>query len=162
QFSVRLDTLMAGLFHSWSRPALMVLAAALWVSSLAHAQPAAPRPPDKYKAIIRYRIIAPRDPHVALYDELIAHLKGLHFEFIPALPPPGARNTDREDQTKDRLTGLVPSGKAFDILQNPSVASVMLIPEKFAVPDDLRKPVRVRIELASSLSDDRQRELWEQ
>src|SRR2546423_5494092 len=93
-------------------------------AALARPQPAAPKPPDKFKALIRYRIIAPRDVHVAMYDALIADLKRLDFEFIPPLAT--RPKTDREDPSKDRLTGLVPSSKAPFILRNPHVAGLIL------------------------------------
>src|SRR5439155_13824179 len=84
-------------------------------AALAQPQPAMPKPPDKFRALIRYRIIAPRDVHVAMYDALIADLNKLDFEFIPL----GARpRTDREDPSKDRIAGLVPSSKALLILRN--------------------------------------------
>lgn len=136
-----------------------ILVAAVLAAS-AVAQPAAPKPPDKFRALIRYRIIAPRDLHVRLYDEMIDHLKGLGFEFTPPLEK--HPRTDREDPTKDRLAGLISSSKALDILQSPSIASVLLIPEKMALPDAPEKTVRVKIELTSGLASDRQRELADQ
>src|SRR5439155_6517061 len=114
---------------------VVLLASSLSASAaLAQPQPAAPKPPDKFKALIRYRILAPRDVHVAMYDALIADLKKLDFEFIPPL---GARpRTDREDPSKDRIAGLVPSSKALLILRNPHVAGLILLPEKLELPDD--------------------------
>src|SRR5262245_35128546 len=138
---------------------LPVLSLLLCVGA-AQAQPALPKPPDKYKALIRYRIIAPRDPHVAMYDALIAHLKGLGFEFIPPLEK--HRKTDREDPSKDRLVGLVPSSKALAMLNNPNVAGLVLMPEKLELPEDPDAPLRVRLELTSGLTPDRQRELADQ
>src|SRR5919108_2183573 len=97
--------------------ALVLLVCSLSAGAgFAQPQPAMPKPPEKFKALVRYRIIAPRDAHVAMYDALIADLKKLDFEFIPPLA--GRPKTDREDQSKDRLTGLVPSSKAQWILRN--------------------------------------------
>src|SRR5690349_2421876 len=109
---------------------LMCLCGLLSSMAAAAAQdsPAAPKPPDKFKALLRYRIIAPRDPHVAMYDALIAELKRLDFEFIPPLAE--RRKTDREDATKDRLVGLVPSAKALALTRIPNVVGVLLVPEK--------------------------------
>src|SRR5206468_1632899 len=87
-------------------------------------------------------------------------LKKLDFEFVPPLA--AHRKTDREDQSKDRLTGLVPSSKALLILRNRHVAGLILIPEKLEVPDDPDAPLRVRFELTSGMTPERQRELADQ
>jgi hypothetical protein len=124
-----------------------------------HGQPAAPPPPEKFRAILRYEINAPRDAHVVLYDRLIAHLKSLSFSFIPPLDehPP----TDREDPTKNHLAGLVPSAKALEILDNASVASLLLVPPSLKQPFG-EQPVGIRLELGGRYSPARQRELGDQ
>jgi hypothetical protein len=127
----------------------------------AQGRPKQPRPPDKYRVVLRYDIPAPRDPHVAQYDAMIEHLQKLDFEFDPPLDK--RPETDREDRSKNRMKGIIAPAKALRLLDNLSIASVLLIPDDLklddAAPD---QPAYVRIELVSGLATDRQRELYEQ
>ncbi len=134
----------------------------LFVAAPAAAQrPKQPKPPDRYNVILRYDIPAPRDPHVAQYDAMIEQLDKLGFQFDPPL---AARpEADREDRSKNRMKGAIAPEKALRLLDNASVASVMLIPDDLKLDDaPAEQPVYVRLELASGLSTDRQRELFEQ
>lgn len=124
------------------------------------AQPARPAPPEKQKVLLRYQIVAPRDLHVVLYDALIEHLKDLEFNFNPPLDT--RPDTDREDPTKNRLEGIVPTRNLLKILRNPNVASLLVLPEKYKAPDDANEAVRVRLELASGFQATAQRELARQ
>lgn len=128
----------------------------------AQSLPPQPPPPKQFRAVVRYDIVAPRDTHVRLYDELVADLRELGFTFEPPLEkrPP----TDREDPTKNLFVGTIEPGKALRILQEQTIASLLLIPEDgaFKLPDDPAEPVHVRLQLAGSLALDRQRELSEQ
>jgi hypothetical protein len=123
--------------------------------------PKQPRPPAKYRALLRYDIPTPRDPHVAQYDAMIDFLKRLGFEFDPPLDQ--RPETDREDRSKNRMKGWIAPARALQLLDNVSIASVMLIPNDFklddAAPD---QPVWIRLQLPSGLATDRQRELYEQ
>src|SRR5262245_41571111 len=125
-----------------------------------HAQPASPPKPAKYQTMLRYRITAARDQHIMLYDALIDHLKSLGFEFDPPLAK--RPRTDREDPTKNMIKGTVSAANAGKILDNFNVASLLLIPDGFRLPEDPKQLVRLRIELTNGLPPDRQRELSEQ
>lgn len=122
-------------------------------------RPAQPPAPARYRVLIRYHIIAPRDPHVLLYDALVEHLKSLDFAFIPPLEE--HPKTDREDQGKNMLEGTIDAGKVRAILQNPSVAGLLLAPPDFKMPDG-NQPVGVRLDLVDGLPLDRQRLLADQ
>ena len=124
------------------------------------AQPARPAPPAKYKVLLRYDIIAPRDEHVIQYDSLIEHLKSQAFEFDPPLEK--RPRTDREDPTKNRMVGLVPSGKLLSLLRHPSVGALLVMPVDYKLPEDANQPVRVKLELASNLHPAAQKELANQ
>jgi hypothetical protein len=102
-------------------------------------------------------IDAPRDQHVAQYDSLVRHLTKLGFEFEPPLEdrPP----TDREDPTKDSLTGLVPAAKVLKILDSPFAASVLLSRPDFKKPDKVEAPVRVQLDLLSGYGPAQQQTL---
>lgn len=148
------------------RLAIVVLGVLVTGGAFLVAQPSsAPLPPQpprpkKFAVTLRYRILAPRDQHVAQYDALIAHLKKIDFEFVPPLDE--HPDTDREDPFKNSLQGNISADNAYRLLDNPSVAAVLLVPEGFKLPDDLDQPVRVRLDLTPGLSTDRQRELAEQ
>jgi hypothetical protein len=131
----------------------------IWCAPVA-GQPIRPVPPEKYQILLRYRIHAARDQHVALYDALIAHLKKLDFEFQPPLAE--HPRTDREDGTKNRLTGIISSARIHNLFENPNVASALLFPVNFTKPAEANQPVRVRLELASGYSFLAQRELSDQ
>jgi len=129
----------------------------LGVGGIAHAQVPGPPPPAKYRAAVRYRILAARDIHVAQYDAMIKHLEGLDFEFNPPLED--LPETNREDRSVNQLTGVVPSAKALLMLQNPSVASIMLIPQDFKLPPE---EVHVRLQLNETVGAASQFELYQQ
>ena len=69
----------------FARRALSVCLLLLVAVSVGRAQVLGPKPPGKYRATVRYSILAPRDIHVAQYDSLIQHLQKLNFEFDPPL-----------------------------------------------------------------------------
>jgi hypothetical protein len=138
--------------------------------------PTQPAVSPKYRAILRYHIAAPRDQHVLQYDAMIEHLAGLGFQFDPPL---GKRpETDREDRSKNRMKGTIEPEKARPkdaaaltpeqwrvkyirrLLDNVSIASLMLLPEGFKLEEG--QPAYVRLELPSGLATNRQRELFEQ
>ena len=126
----------------------------------APAQPAAPPPPSHYQVALRYRIIAARDQHVILYDRLVAHLRGLNFEFQPPLDQ--RPETDRIDPSKNEFRGRLAAAHVAKLRDNPQVAGLLLVPDGFKLPDAPEHPVRVRLELTGGLPMDRQRELAEQ
>src|SRR5262245_15596464 len=126
----------------------------------APAQPAAPPSPTHYQVTLRYRIVAPRDQHVLVYDKLVEHCQKLKFEFDPPLSerPP----TDRIDPNKNEFRGRLAAANVPRLRDNPNVAGVLLAPDGFKLPEEADKPVRVRLEIVGGLPADRQRELAEQ
>jgi len=115
--------------------------------------------PTAYQVKLRYDINAPRDLHIVLYDALIAHLKSLDFDFTPPLNEHPRQN--RENPYKNDLSGVVAGDKALAILKNPSVASLLLVPEGFVLPAG-DQPVQVRVQLPGGFPLPRQRELRNQ
>jgi len=124
------------------------------------AQPAAPPPPARYRASVRYDLPSPRDQHVSHYDALVEQLKQLHFEFIPALDD--LPETDREDPTKNAITGILPSASVRPLLRYPDVGAMLLMPLDYKLPANAAMPVPVRLELASGFGLQRQRALADQ
>lgn len=131
--------------------------------TIVRAQPPAPPPPEKYKVTLRYYIPSPRDEHVAVYDAMIRQLQKIGFEFDPPLEK--HPDTDREDRTKNELTGYIASAKKLHLFDPLPVRSAVLIPfapDEFKLPKGGDEPVTVRLELAGNLTADRQRELSNQ
>src|SRR6266480_4688239 len=95
--------------------------------------PKQPAMPAKYRAILRYHIPAPRDQHVMQYDAMVERLEQLGFEFDPPLAK--RPDTDREDRSKNRMEGFIAPDNARRILENRSIASLMLLPEDFKLDD---------------------------
>lgn len=122
--------------------------------------PAAPPPPERYKATLRYEIVAARDIHVERFDALLDHLERLGFVFD--IPREKMDPTDREDPGKNTLKGILPSKSLAKVLKNSAVASLLLIPEKIDLPAEGDALVRVRLEIAGGLAPSRQLELVEQ
>jgi hypothetical protein len=123
--------------------------------------PKQPKPPAKFRVVLRYDIPAPRDQHVAQYDAMVDHLDKIGFEFDPPLEK--RPDTDREDRSKNRMKGFIVPDKILRILDSPSIASVRIVPDDVKLDEaPPEQPVFVRIELASGLATDRQRELFEQ
>jgi hypothetical protein len=134
--------------------------------SAAAQQPPQPPRPDKYLAIIRYHIPSPRDQHVAYYREMMVHLKSLGIDISPTLRELEKElnvkieikelpASDEEDRGKNILKAYLPGDKALKALLNPSVATMLLVPENFALPEDGSKFVKVRLELASGFTGER-------
>jgi hypothetical protein len=139
---------------------LLVVFSTLEIKAQPALRPAAAAPPAKYKVQVRYHINAPRDQHVAQFNALVAHLERLGFEFVPPLnelPP-----TLPADPMQDVLSGLVPSANALKLLDHPTVASVLLLPPDYKLPEDGDRPVRVQLELRSGYSREQQLRLLEQ
>jgi hypothetical protein len=109
---------------------------------------------------LRYELPSPRDQHVRHYDALIAYLQSVPFEFVPPLEELPA--TDREDPTKNVLTGLVRSANVPKLLAYGDIASVLLTPVDYKLPEDPATRVKVRLELTSGLGTPRQRDLADQ
>src|SRR5262249_25121287 len=110
------------------------------------AQPPEPPRPTKYSVKLRYYIPSPRDQHVAHYDAMIRHLTAINFEFIPPLEELPEEN--REDRSKNYITGAIDAANARKILNSAAVQSIQLIPlapTEFKLPDGGNDPVLVRL-----------------
>ncbi|HEX3315133.1 MAG TPA: hypothetical protein VHR72_09605, partial [Gemmataceae bacterium] len=101
-----------------------------------------------------------RNPHVAAFDRMIAHLKAMKYEFDPPLAD--RPETDREDSTKNYMKGLLPSDQVRQLMADESVANILLVPEGYKLPDDPAVPVRVRLDIAGGLQPEEQKTLVDQ
>src|SRR5262245_52848175 len=146
-------------------PSRLVLGIKTWLIALllatlggapARAEVAAPKPPAEYKAVVRYRIQAARNERVAQFFEMTRFLESLGFK------KDAGPDNEPEDTNLTRVTGTISSAKAAQLLQEPHVRAVLLIPTDFEVPADPDKPVKVRLELERVLSPERQALLEDQ
>jgi hypothetical protein len=122
--------------------------------------PAAPPPPAYYQAEVRYRIPSAREQHVALFRDLVAHLERAGFQFLPPLAelPP----TLPADPTQDVLTGRVPAARVPQLTAHPAVASVLLLPPDYRLPDNPEQLVPVQLELRAGYPTAQQRQVRQQ
>jgi hypothetical protein len=105
---------------------------------------------------LRYRIVAPTLQRVARFDRLVHYLESIGFHKDPGAP------TEAEDIAEARMRGQIPVERARQVLEEPAVRSVLIMPLAWRPPEDLKQPVKVRLELAGGLPPDRQRLLEEQ
>jgi hypothetical protein len=113
------------------------------------AQVIAPPPPAEYDAIIRYRIRADRNERIRQFLELTRFLASAGFQREPT------ETDDALDPNAERFHGKLPSSAVRQILTDPRVRSVLLVPAGYHLPEgEVRVPVR--IELASGLPRERQ------
>jgi hypothetical protein len=124
------------------------------LTAAALAQDAAPREQATVKVQLRYSIIAQRDQHVAFYKQMIDHLEKTGFVFEPIHPR--FPHTDFADPGKNMLSGSIARTRALELLRDPSVSSLLIMPPDFTLPEDLAAPIRVRLELSGGLPAARQ------
>src|SRR5687768_13288914 len=112
-------------------PALLVLTLFLGLgSSPMWAAYPAPAPPKEYKVLLRYRIRANRNERLAQYFVLTRYL-----ESIGVRRDPGPE-TEPEDPDQTRMTGTIASDQARNLLRDPHVRSLVLIPTGYELPAD--------------------------
>ena len=127
------------------------------VPGLAQMPPASPQP-ARFDVALRYRITSARDQHVAAYDAMVEHLRASGFEFVPPLED--LPETDREDRTKNLLTGTIGARDFLKLLADPHVETLLLTrPELRKAPPAAAQRVKVRLELKGGFPPSRQREL---
>jgi len=130
------------------------------IPAFAQPRPASPPSPAKYMVTIRYQIPSARNLHVMAYDKLVADLRNIQFAFQP--PIESAPDTDREDTSKNYFKGLLPAQQIGQLLLNPAIANILVVPEDMKLPETPDATVRVRLELAGNLQHKEQKDLTDQ
>jgi hypothetical protein len=120
------------------------------------AAPRGPARPAEYQVKLRYEIPSPRDLHIRIYDRMIEHLGSIGFRYQPGPA------TDREDPTKNYLTGTIAAANTRKLLADSHVLSVLLTPPGFKWPARETDPVRIELQLVRGFSLDHQRALFNQ
>jgi hypothetical protein len=91
---------------------------------------------------------------------MIAHLQKLGFEFDPPLDT--FPETDREDRSKNSITGTITPSQILKLFSNRHIETLLLTRLPLKALPALRGPVKVRLELASGFTLPRQLELAKQ
>jgi hypothetical protein len=118
----------------------------------------APPPPTEYNVEIRYQIYSAPGQRITQFQDLVKFLESIGFHKKPAADP----RAEILDPRQTRMSGTIASDKVRQILLDPHIKSLLLIPVGLTLPEDGSKPVKVQLELASGLPLDRQRLLAEQ
>jgi hypothetical protein len=132
---------------------LMVLTAVPALAQVKH-----PAPPAKYRVDIRYKIATELNQRVRDFKALTESLQKLGF----VAEARDDADLDQFDPTAERLAGTIPSANAAKLLEIASVKTSILRDSEAAPADDPKKPVQVRIRIASGLSPSEQRVFHEQ
>jgi hypothetical protein len=137
---------------------LLAIGLLSWPGLLQGADFPAPPPPKEYNVEIRYQIYADPNQRIAQFQNLVRFLESIGFHKKPAADP----RAEILDPRQTRMSGTISSDKVRQILLDPHIKSLLLIPAGFTLPEDGTKPVKVQLELTSGLPLDRQRLLAEQ
>ncbi len=113
-----------------------------------------PDPPAEYDVTLRFLLRSPLPAWYDHFDRMVADLKRLGFQRT-VLPEDGI-----EDPNNDRLEGIVSSRQSRRLLSQPLVQTVLLKPRGFLPTPG--QPIKVRLELASGLPRESQKNLHRQ
>lgn len=125
-----------------------LISAAIWLAGAvtSQAQIVTPKPPAKYDAQIRYRILADRNERVLQFESMAKYFASLGFQ---------ENQTDESDLAAfdlqaEMMTGQLPSAKAKELLKDSRVQTVILTPAGFTLPKESQKRVRVEIHIGEN------------
>jgi hypothetical protein len=121
------------------------------------AQRIAPPPPAKYDVQIRYSIRAGTQQRIEQFQQMMRYLESIGFERGPSDHPHEAA-----DPNAERLSGTLPSDRVRDLLKEPHIRTILLMPAGYKLPANVEQRVPVQIELESRLSGSWQRDLANQ
>ncbi len=128
------------------------------LSAPAMAQVTYPALPEKYDVQARYRIRADRDERIRQYRSMQSYLKDIGFVATAR----DDADLDVFDPTAELLQGTIPSANARRILDDARILTAIALPSGMAIPEDGKKPVAVRLRIASGFGQKEQREFHDQ
>ena len=138
------------------RATILSLITALLLAAPATAQPRlVPPPPPVYAVQIRYRIRVGGNERVLQYRDMMSRLAAAGFVRTDVPDP-----NEPIDPNADRMAGTIPSGRVGELLAEPHVKTILLMPAGYKLPDDPEQRVLVQIKLAEGLSPNRQHDLF--
>jgi hypothetical protein len=136
------------------RPLLSLLTILL-LTAHAPAQRTAPPPPATYDALIRYRIRVGGNERIVQFRKMTRYLESIGFKRTD-MPDPN----EPADADAERVAGTLPSNRVADLLREPHVKSVLLMPAGYKLPENPDQRVLVQLKLADHLSSTWQRDLF--
>jgi hypothetical protein len=135
---------------------LLSLIPALVLVAEAAAQPRiVPPPPPVYAVQLRYRIRVGGNERVLQYREMMRRLAAAGFTRTDVPDP-----NEPADPDADRISGTIASGRVAELLAEPHVKTILLMPAGYTLPDDPEQRVLVQIKLTEGLSPNRQHDLF--
>jgi len=137
------------------RFALLALLALLVLvnTSTLSAQPKSPPRAETLDIAIRYRIRADRNERVQQFQDLMANLERLGFKNQPRTQP----DLDILDPSAELFKGTIPSARVLEVLNDPRVQAILFAPTGFTLPEDIAKPIPVRLGLNTAGLTSRER-----
>jgi hypothetical protein len=139
------------------RPTLSSLFAVLLLVPAVPAQRIVPPAPAEYAVRFRYRIRVGGNERVVQYREMLRHLAAAGFRRTDTPEPNEAVDADA-----DRMSGLIAPNRVGDLLGEPHVKSILLMPAGYKLPDNPEQRVLVQIKLVETSSLNQQRALFYQ
>lgn len=117
-----------------------------------------PERPASYEVHFRYRIRTDRDERIRQFRTMTAHLKAIGF----VATPKDDADLDIFDPTAELMSGTIPLAGVAKLFDDANVKTAVLLPAGTAIPDDGKKPLEVRIRIASGFDLRQQKEFHEQ
>jgi hypothetical protein len=144
--------------HPSSRAcSILALCAAAWLAAPVTAQRTVPPAPATYDVQLRYSIRAGINQRIEQFRAMTKYLESIGFQRLPSDDP-----NEAADMTAERLRGTLASDRVRELLREPHMRTVLLVPAGMALTADPEKRVLVQLELESRLSPSRQRDLANQ
>jgi hypothetical protein len=140
-----------------SRPALLSFIASLLLAPATPAQRIVPPPPPEYAVQFRYRIRVGGNERVVQYREMMRHLAAAGFRRTDT-----PESNEAVDPKADRMSGVIAANRVGDLLGEPHVKSILLMPNGYKLPDNPEQRVLVQIKLVETSSLSQQRALFYQ
>jgi hypothetical protein len=134
---------------------ILSLVTALLLAPHAQAQRIAPPPPATYDAQVRYRIRIGGNERIVQFREMTRYLESIGFKRIESSDPNEPADADAE-----RMAGSLPSNRVAELLREPHIRTVLLMPSSYKLPENPEQRVLVQLKLADGLSLNRQRDLF--
>src|SRR5947209_3166460 len=139
------------------RPAFVSLVAILLLVPAAPAQRIIPPPPPEYAVQFRYRIRVGGNERVVQYREMMRALAAAGFRRTDTAEP-----NEAVDPDADRMAGIIAASRVGDLLAEPHIKSLLLMPAGYKLPDNPEQRVLVQIKLVETPSLVQQRALFYQ
>jgi hypothetical protein len=128
---------------------------ALLLAPHAPAQRISPPPPATYDAQVRYRIRVGGNQRIVQFRDMTGYLESIGFKRVESTDP-----NESVDANADRISGTLPSNRVADLLREPHVKTVLLMPAGYKLPENAEQRLLVQLKLIDGFALPRQRDLF--